>query len=279
MITDEEIMTRVAVEGRALWWLAYWINERENIRLRREAGLEVFWSPDYCMNSVRYCNVRREDDKVTRWLRQNWHAEDVPLWEFALTRFVNWVPTLRQLRNTVVHNPYSIRISLHNVPGRIWGNAYTVSTSGAKLDKPSYVQEVCVRLRKELGDFPKWTSLDEAYHDLRGVKGIGSFFAGQIIADIKNTKGTCLAAAEDWRTWSIHGPGSLRGLSYYTGHRVTAGAYHAALAQAWGEVQPLLTHAHLEDMHMQDFQNCMCEFSKFMRARYGRGPRNKYNPG
>ena len=71
--------------------LAYWINERESIRLRRQAGAPAPWTIDPDMANVRYCNVHREDDKVTKWLRANpvYSGPDIAVWRVVLSRMVN----------------------------------------------------------------------------------------------------------------------------------------------------------------------------------------------
>lgn len=63
-----------------------WIKERYAIKVRREAGQSWPWSDDPIFQENFFCNVHREDDKVTQWVRNNWrnpHAEDPDLW-FAL---------------------------------------------------------------------------------------------------------------------------------------------------------------------------------------------------
>ncbi len=56
--------------------LAYWITERYAMKVRKESGvkptMKAGWSNDPNMGTVRYCNVHREDDKVTQWLAENW---------------------------------------------------------------------------------------------------------------------------------------------------------------------------------------------------------------
>src|SRR4051812_18417786 len=51
------------------WW---WINERHAIYLRRQAGQPFPWTTDAILQRYRFCNVFRELDTVTVWLRQNW---------------------------------------------------------------------------------------------------------------------------------------------------------------------------------------------------------------
>ena len=72
--------------------LLYFIGERESIRIRRANG-EPPWTDDQIFRENRFCNVRREDDRVTRWIAENRrtpHADDPDLWfAMAIARFVN----------------------------------------------------------------------------------------------------------------------------------------------------------------------------------------------
>src|SRR5262245_5824366 len=78
--------------------LLYWIQEREAIRLRREAGQPAPWTNDPILAAWRFCNVRRECDRVTIWIRDNWrepHNDDLDLWfAMAVARLVNWPDSL-----------------------------------------------------------------------------------------------------------------------------------------------------------------------------------------
>jgi hypothetical protein len=81
--------------------LTSWIEEREAIRLRRAAGEEAPWTQDSILAEWSFCNARREDDRVTSWIAENWrerHAYNPDLW-FAtvVARFVNWPDTLAEL--------------------------------------------------------------------------------------------------------------------------------------------------------------------------------------
>src|SRR5215204_698940 len=83
--------------------LRYWINEREYMRIKRfdptyDGPDGPPWSEDPAMANVRYCNVRREEDKVTKWVAENWrnnHADSPRLTlAMVLARMVNWPDTL-----------------------------------------------------------------------------------------------------------------------------------------------------------------------------------------
>jgi 5-hmdU DNA kinase-like protein len=78
-----------AFPHRNLEEFSHFINERHAIKLRKESGAPRPWTRDPFLGEFRFCNVNREDDRVTRWLAKNWrkpHAKDPDLW-FALTVF------------------------------------------------------------------------------------------------------------------------------------------------------------------------------------------------
>lgn len=261
--------------------LAYWINEREAIRLRREAGTPAPWSNDPHMTTVRYCNIRREDDKVTRWLAANWRPQYHEVWQILLARLINNVPTLSWVLSSIAIGNWNLEVLRADLKewrkhGPIFGNAYTVSTNGRSMDKVDYIIDYVVRPAKEAND--QWSEgilLDTACIRLCTLNGVSTFMAGQIIADLKNTQGHPLQQAPDWHTWAAPGPGSLRGLEAYFGTPVTPARFTQALHTCYAEVEPLLAD-YARDLHMQDFQNCLCEFSKYMRVKNGGHARNRY---
>ena len=159
----------------------------------------------------------------------------------------------------------------------------TVSTNGRSMDKVDYIIDHVVwpAQRRDFDRLWPWEDLNhpctliEANSALCELNGVSTFMSGQIIADLKNTAGHPLQNAPDWHTWAAPGPGSLRGLSAYWNRPISPAGFTAALRGAWEEVRPLLP-VELHDLHMQDFQNCMCEFSKYMRAKNGGHVRNRY---
>jgi len=77
--------------------LLYCIGEREAVRRRHDADEPRPWTKDQIFHEWSFTNVRREDDRVTKWIFNNWllpHATDVDVWfAMAVARFVNWAPT------------------------------------------------------------------------------------------------------------------------------------------------------------------------------------------
>jgi hypothetical protein len=54
--------------------LVNFVIEREAIRLKKEGGKRPPWTHDEILRDGYFCNVRREDDKVTRWIAKHWRV-------------------------------------------------------------------------------------------------------------------------------------------------------------------------------------------------------------
>lgn len=264
--------------------VAHWINEREKIRRFKEAGNKGPWTLDPILGQYRFCNVHREDDKVTRWIAHNWrnpHATSTMIVAaMVLARTVNWPPTLRAIGFPELWNNTNIIrvIQEQHSKGKAWGSAYIVSTNGHAIEKALYVvRDVCCPVAKGW-QAPTANTLRAYYDRLRRFNGLGSFMAGQIVADLKNAPRHRLSTAPDWWTWATPGPGSMRGLSVYWDLRVAPGNFLTYLHKMEAEVEPLLD-SNIAPLCSQDWQNVMCEFSKYHKAKEGYGrPKSDYTP-
>lgn len=267
--------------GHLVKEMSWWINERYRILLNRKAGLPPPWTSDPVLASVRFCNVHREDDKVTQWIRKYWnYATDHP-WKFILGRMVNWPETLDAFLacDTDILAMKAEMKRLRSQGKKVWTNVYTISTCGQRIDKIDYVfdQVIIPAAHIDAWDF---RSLEAAYNDLRKVPGLGSFLSGQVIADMKNTPGHILRDALDWWVWSTPGPGSLRGLNWFffkdSEGPITASTYRRTVKECYDLVIPHVADT-VPPISMQDFQNCLCEFSKYCKVKFDNGHvRNKY---
>src|ERR1700680_2117701 len=94
--------------------LLYWVSEREAIRKRKESGQFPPWTSDPILSTYRFCNIRRKDDRVSRWLRKyaltvdNLDASglDSFIMFTALCRWINWPPTIEVIgRNMLWPDP------------------------------------------------------------------------------------------------------------------------------------------------------------------------------
>ncbi len=254
----------------------YWVEERESIRNLKEMDLPKPWSIDPVFQSVYFCNADREHDKVTMWMRGA-YPEDmvnvpaIPNW--ILARMVNKPSSLEAMGwpwNVMLPRKFKEVMSQKGA----WGGAYIVSTNGRAMPKHEYIAGLLERAFKQFdsgvgASVPP--TLSGWHTAIQAAQGMGSFMSAQVIADLKNTKGHPLAQAEDWSTWASHGPGSLRGLSWFHGEKITPGGFTQALVSAR---QWCYNNGHIGAIsHLcnQNLQNCFCEFDKYMRVSNGTG--------
>ena len=155
---------------------------------------------------------------------------------------------------------------------QLFNGAYLITTCGVKMDKVDYVYRV-VEDAASL-DFTGVSDCRGYARRLQLVNGLGSFLAAQVVADLKNTPGHVLYTAPDWWTWCAPGPGSLRGIKWLEGYESTTKGQFSATAR---HLYSTLTDD-IPKLHMQDFQNCLCEFDKYCRVKTGAGrSKRKYN--
>ena len=278
--------------------LLYWAKEREALRRRKEAGEPLPWTEDPVLQRYRFCNVRRQDDRVSRWLRAN----VLPFWGIptpdglkftALCRYVNWPPTLRDLmQQTWFGTPLDwpqigqfLDYRCHFE--KTWTGAYMVRAERKALgqSKGTLVAEVAVHreLSKAMPELMAAIATkrrQEVHRVLSGCYSWGSFMAGQVVDDWGWTP--ILEDAVDVYEWAPIGPGSRRGLNRLLGR---------PLSKAFGEqefcahVRQLRTNliealgSEYVSLTLMDVQNCLCETDKWLRARLNEGrPRTVYKP-
>lgn len=276
--------------------LVKFIVERHSIYIKRQAGEPKPWTKDKILQSYRFCNVYRELDTVTQWIAQNWrdpNATDPNLWfAMAVARLVNWPETLQEMGYPIVKGRWhpdkmvEVLMTREEHGQKVWSGAYIVSTNGVKMQKPQYITEYVLKPLWENRKFltPVRDDLLWTYHaKLAARNGLGSFLAGQVVADLKYV--APLSTAKDWHSWAAPGPGSKRGLNRVIGWPVDtelrADVWLAKLEILHEQVEELLRAWKILDtppLHAQDLQNCLCEFDKYERTRLGEGkPRKKYD--
>jgi len=275
--------------------LMYWINERAAILARREAGQPKPWTKDTILASYRFCNVRREDDTVTKWIAEHWMPPGNPDAWFAaaVARLVNWPATLEALGVMLPWNPvqFKKRMAARAAAGeKVFSGAYIVSTNGRAMDKPVYLADHVLTPLWKAREMvrPRWgDTLAEFHARLMQFDGMGSFMAAQVIADTKHVFADPLDDAPDWHSWAASGPGSRRGMNRLYGLDTDAPWRESVWLNCMQtELQPAINKMRnksipclKEPLDAQNIQNCLCEFDKYMRTLNGEGrPRSTY-PG
>jgi hypothetical protein len=270
--------------------LLYWITERESIRRLRAEGAPPPWSADHIFQKYSFTNVRREDDRVTRWIATNWrepHATDPDLWfAMAAARFTNWPDTMAELGFPVPCKREHFIATLQDRAARgekVFNEAYNITNGGQSVPKAQHVANVLDKLwtaRNTLRPRPD-ERLAEWHGRLVQRDGLGSFMAAQIVADMKYVEP--LRRANDWMTFAASGPGSKRGLNRVLGRPLQTSwdehGWRVKLRELHEDIKPKLEGVGLGDLHAQDLQNCLCEFDKYLRAKLGEGhPKTRFTP-
>lgn len=267
--------------------LVRFIKEREKIRVKKESGKKRPWTSDDILGKFRFCNVHREDDRVTRWLRANWYKHfegDADVWFAAVVaRLFNQPDALYEIMPYVLPwKPEKVRAILHkrrDAGLKNFNAAYIVSTNGVAMDKVDYIVARVFgplwanrKKMRPLDDDLNPLTLAGYHQELMGYDGLGSFIAAQVIADLKYIKACPLGQADDWRDFAAPGPGSKRGLNRVMeipiDHNQNSTWYHNLIVLR-DKVNTKLDWN--DPLDAQDLQNCLCEFDKYERARLGEG--------
>jgi len=280
--------------------LLYFVWEREVIRIVKERGGESPYTKDPVLGRYRFTNIRRRDDRVSRWVIENIirpHEHDPHLWFMLLiTRLINWPPALQHLiddgmlfKKPKEFDPQTFSDSLEAYKakrGKVYTGAYMVYPTkmdpgsvkslaiakhiiapAAKLAEP--LQSIIAEDKPLLSDFVE--TLSTGF-------GISTFIAGQVAADL--TYCAQMSDAFDLYTYAPIGPGSSRGLNYLLNRSPNAGwtqeDFNTQLVIIWLAV---VRELEIKDLTLHDVQNCMCEFSKYCRTVLGEGkPKSVYQP-
>lgn len=267
------------------------IKEREHVRVLKEAGQPQPWTADPILAAHRFCNIQREDDKVTRWVAARWrkpNESDPDVWfAMAVARHINLPETLGPMGYPVPWNPEAFlwAVRMRREYGfSAYNAAYMIRASRGPEweDKAAYLAKAVLsnlwEKREELRPIAGDTL--EAFHTrLQAQFGLGSFMAAQVVADTKYVGP--LTAASDWWDFAASGPGSRRGLNRLLGRDVKSpwkeAEWRDELRKLREQLRPRLQLEGLPNLHAQDVQNCLCELDKYMRAYVGEGrPKQRY---
>lgn len=271
------------------------MNERHEIYLRRQRGDDWPWTEDTILQTYRFCNIFRELDIVTIWIRENWrepYADHENLWfAMAMARQINWPDTLAEIGFPKKWDPERVHeiLELRKERGeKIYTGAYIV-TGG--LGGPKIEQTVWKVLDPLYKDPPKFVyrkkhkdnTLEDCNEQLRQHTGFGTFMSYEVITDLRHTR--YLDEASDIMTWANPGPGAKRGINRMLGLPVKL-RQEVKVDEYIEFMRKLLHHSKTRrhelssdfpDLELRDIEHTLCEFDKYERVRKGQGrPRAKY---
>lgn len=272
-----------------------WIKAREELRCAKESGRPKPWTNNLTMRNVRWCNVRRLDDVVSRSLFAYWYdglatAKSTQLVAAVFGRLINWPPSLMVISNGrpfAAQDMKTARARLHARAQRfahhvkIFTGAYVVPgvPGKTKIDSVCDTAEA-VALNSHFAAHKH--SMQSLWEYLQTFDTLGSFLAGQVVADLAH-----LPYGEDWPdkdTWAPLGPGSRRGMNRVLGYpkkrALSQPDFEMHLRNLITELYPRITGI-WEDRKLQafDIQNCLCEFDKYRRLQLGEGTVRQSYPG
>lgn len=292
-----------------------WMTERHAIYERRRSGAQKPWTSDPVLQSYRFCNVFRELDTTTIWIRENIrepYADHPNLWfMLAIARTFNRVEFLKQIVGDPIHWPKGESFDLRDLAGfadaeiaagrPVYTGAYMIRAESDpkktwySWSKQRYICEIVLgRLwedRAEWADFLRpdhvppqrlewvWTFFQKPRY-----VGWGPFMAYEVVTDLRWTR--YLRDAPDIYTWANAGPGALRGLSRLANDGALGKT--PSRREALHQMRELLDIAQADPeafprgfpkLEMRDIEHSLCEYDKYERVKRGEGkPRSRY-PG
>jgi hypothetical protein len=281
--------------------------ERDTIRLKRLLGDPAPWTTDHTLQTYRFTNINRENDKVSihyqKTVRDKYKYDARVIPATVLYRWFNRISTCDALFNEpdLLSNKSAFERCIEtqdiDILDRVILDLPTPHVTGAFIiqGKSGYTKGQGVLMyfqewtrvhatdKSWIKEWDKWQThpplLAEMYRWLQS-DGLGSFMTGQLVADLKYLP--YLSHAPDWHTWATPGPGSKRGLNAVNGRSMDASWTNKewlwALLELRDKTNPRLESLDIDPLHAQDLQNTLCEFSKYEKVRLGLGrPRQVYH--
>jgi hypothetical protein len=281
--------------SRAAAPLWRWMKERHRIYDHRvNHWPQHKWTRDSILRQYRFCNVYRELDNTTKFIRDLWRTpmrNDQHLWfAMVVARMINHPDTLRELceragepQATAVWCNRAERVLAARVRNddKVYGNAYIITAGGQSGPKYKYTMRCLRTITRHQWPGATYTSLQRMWEWLLSMPGCGRFIAYEIVTDLRWTR---YYNGSDHMSWGNPGPGAVRGLNRIVNNDVTAGiGKHAVYI---GLMERLTTLANLRaDMRwmprfeVRDIEHSLCETDKYLRAKHGEGrPKQLYKP-
>lgn len=277
--------------------------KRHQIYLDRSSGILPPYTDDIALTRFRFTNIYRELDRTTAWFRENvrkiYDNSPEVLLATTLFRGFNRIETgemifgkqynpqsvgHRWIRNEARDDELTEALSdIQNSGLSVVTGAYTIMTPPG-LTKSEGVAYYANTFRRRgewfdhanmISKFAGTAPREASWAHLVTYPGLGSFSAGQIVADLTQTY--LHNNSVDRMIWTPLGPGSTRGLHILSDRprdgRSLSGIPH--IDHLMSEMKYLLSLSRSSEhwpndedfpsLELSDIQNTLCEYSKYYR--------------
>ena len=277
------------IEGR-LELFTHYINEREAVRKAKESGQPFPWTDDPLLRDYRFTNVRRTDDKVSKWYINNIANADITLYDkianAILFRCWNQPQTSLIFQQPITDwstgNLFAIEIEANKAIDvmdsnyKQYGSAYMQSgmkksfpreghSAHRMLDLLKLVVEDCVPEKIIYNPSPMFV-----FDTIIAIRGVGLFLAYQMWVDLSYIPE--LGLNEDYFT--VAGPGCRLGIDMLMEDR--DGMTHEEAIFHIRDNQHALDLDIDFQLTVMDIENCFCEFSKYTKRWLGQNNRMRH---
>lgn len=268
--------------------------ERYQIKLRKDAGLPRPWTIDRNFLQWRFCQVHREDDRTTVWLREHIRepllragAPNLKILESTLIfRWFNRIETAAIIEDLLVYdwNSKEAATRLRDVSPVVTG-AYIIKG----MDGYSKLDGVLACIDAAMPQLPAmikhWSepTLAMAWADLKTLAYMGGFMSYEVVSDLRWT--ALLDKSDDIMTWANAGPGCARGLGWITlGDSEHFSCGPRAQREMLQLMQALLALSkdqmywpqQWQPWEMREVEHWLCEYDKWCRSDAGQSLKRRY---
>lgn len=294
------------------------IQEREEIRLRKEAGLFTLeqgdapqgppWTDDPILSRYKFTNVFRHYDRTSMELRNRFYTPHFEsdhkeilmncalfryfgTWEFATA--IGWqsydhfdFDGIKDLAKSRLQNKE-----------RVFTGAYVITNQGISAPKQEVVVDYFLQdlhtAAPEIVDIAlethSWRMVGSRMKTIKGFGGSG-FMTKEVLLDTTYTgfwnhrfgteKDGWFSVPDDWWEWTPIGPGARRGASRVLGDDSARPVSEPkAFDLIMGLCEAQDRYWEFSKLAPTDIQFQLCEFDKYERVRLGQGkPRSIYRP-
>lgn len=306
---DKILSARPVINENNFRMFVYYIKERSKIHIKKDLmGENSPWTRDHILRSVRFTNVKREQDKETAYLinkvcKSN-ASYEMKIASIILFRMLNkkescdgllpcnfynteyLVNAIRWIRGIPTeHKPFNRAFMVSGMMGNI--NAVIGKRDSQIQSCYDYTMYLWGQEIPRL--LSKMTKAQDMYDTLNSIPGFGSFLAYQMWVDMTY----CPECPVSENEFVVAGPGCKEGIKllFYKRDGMTPEECLFWLRDNW---DALLNHIQISwdadelfpdlpaeerNMNVMSLENCCCEISKYHRAWTGGFVKQKYNGG